>query len=322
MTPIHRVFLVDDHEPWRRRMIAALERNPEWRVAGEAADGLTAVAMAEALGPDLILLDISLPGLDGIQAARQILEQNPRSRILFVSEQHAREIVEAALDTGALGYLVKSDAGMELLPAMSAVVEGHHFVSASLAADHFGICRHVAAFCAGEAQLIDEYVRFAEGALKAGNVLFVSVVESRLEAIRQALQARGVDVDRAVQEGRYCAGSAEAALSDWMVDGVPDKGRIRALAATAMTDIAAASAGQQRRVSALGECAAVLAKSGNTEAAARAEELWDEVVRRYNIDAFCGYCAEDITRDDDDPMFRRICAAHSAVHVRSASTRT
>ena len=103
---------------------------------GETSDGLEAVHKAEELQPDLILLDIGLPTLNGIEVARRIQVVSPTSKILFVSENRSPEIAEEALRTGAGGYVVKSDAVGELLPAVKAVLEGKQFMSASLAG-HF-----------------------------------------------------------------------------------------------------------------------------------------------------------------------------------------
>jgi DNA-binding NarL/FixJ family response regulator len=100
------------------------------------ADGLEAVQQAQELQPDLILLDIGLPTLHGIEAARRIREVSPASKILFVSENRSADIAEEALSTGACGYVIKSDAERELLPAIEAILAGKRFVSASLAG-HF-----------------------------------------------------------------------------------------------------------------------------------------------------------------------------------------
>jgi len=131
-----RVLVVEDYEPWRRYFSTALQKQPELQVIGEVSDGLEAVQKAEELQPDLILLDIGLPTLNGIEAARRIRKVSPASRILFVSENRSADIAEEALSTGASGYVVKSDTGSELLPAVKAVLEGKRFISASLAG-HF-----------------------------------------------------------------------------------------------------------------------------------------------------------------------------------------
>jgi DNA-binding NarL/FixJ family response regulator len=128
-----RVLVVDDHEPWRRFVTTTLQNTEHFVVLGEAADGLDAVQMVKQLQPDLVLLDIGLPRLNGIEAAKQIARVSPHSKILFVSENRSRDIAEAAMETRATGYLVKSDAGNELLPAVEAVLQGKRFISASLA---------------------------------------------------------------------------------------------------------------------------------------------------------------------------------------------
>jgi DNA-binding NarL/FixJ family response regulator len=135
-TPLIRVLVVDDYEPWRRFASTALLKQPEIRVIGEVSDGLEAVRQAQQLQPDLILLDIGLPTMNGIEAARQISVVSPKAKILFVSENRSVDVAEEALSTGAGGYVVKSDAASELLPAVKAVLAGKRFVSASLAS-HF-----------------------------------------------------------------------------------------------------------------------------------------------------------------------------------------
>ena len=128
-----QVLVVDDYAPWRRFVFSALQTKPEFRVIGEACDGLEAVQKAEELQPDLILLDIGLPKLHGIEAARRISKLSPNSKILFISENRSPDIVSEALRAGGSGYLAKSDAGSGLWPAMEAVLQGKQFFSARLA---------------------------------------------------------------------------------------------------------------------------------------------------------------------------------------------
>ena len=130
-----RVLVVDDYEPWHSFVSKTLRNEPELTVIGQVSDGLEAVQQAQQLQPDLILLDIGLPSLNGIEAAKRIRQCAPQSKILFVSENRSRDVAEEALSTGAGGYVVKSDAGSELLPAVNAVLEGKRCISACLAAD-------------------------------------------------------------------------------------------------------------------------------------------------------------------------------------------
>ena len=126
-----RVLVVDDFEAWRHLVISTLRRRP-WQIIGEAADGAEALQKAEELHPDVILMDIGLPALNGIEVARRIHKSAPRSRIVFLTENQSAEIVEEALCSGALGYVVKCDAASDLLPAVEAVLQGKLFVSTSV----------------------------------------------------------------------------------------------------------------------------------------------------------------------------------------------
>jgi DNA-binding NarL/FixJ family response regulator len=125
-----RVLVVDDYEAFRGVVCAALESRPEFQVIGEAADGLEAVQKAEALQPDLILLDIGMPKLNGLDAAHQISRLAPDAIILFVSQETDPDVVAAAVSNGAKGYVCKHNANHELLPAIQAVLRGDRFVSA------------------------------------------------------------------------------------------------------------------------------------------------------------------------------------------------
>lgn len=124
-----RVLVVDDYVPFRQFVCSALAAKPELQIVGESSDGLEAVLKSEELQPDLILLDVGLPALNGIEAARRIRRVAPESKILFVSQESSPDIVQEALTTGALGYVVKAHAGRHLLAAVDAVLKGRHYTS-------------------------------------------------------------------------------------------------------------------------------------------------------------------------------------------------
>ena len=128
MTKI-RVLVVDDFGPWRRFVCSALQKNPELQIVGEASDGLEAVQKASELLPDLIVLDLGLPKLNGIEAARQIRTKSSESKIIFVSQESSADVIQAALNAGGSGYVLKTRAEMDLLSAVEAVLAGHQFVS-------------------------------------------------------------------------------------------------------------------------------------------------------------------------------------------------
>jgi DNA-binding NarL/FixJ family response regulator len=131
MLPI-RVLVVEDFEPFRRFICSTLANNQDLQVVCEVSDGQAAVLKARELKPDLILLDIGLPMLNGIAAARQIRKLCPESKIIFVTQEFSDEIVQEALKLGARGYVAKTKAGSDLLPAVETVLEGRKFVSCAL----------------------------------------------------------------------------------------------------------------------------------------------------------------------------------------------
>jgi DNA-binding NarL/FixJ family response regulator len=133
LTACFRVLVVEDHEPFRRFICSMLEKRPELQIVCEVSDGQDAVRKSGELHPDLILLDVGLPSLNGIEAARQIRKLSHKSKILFVSQESSADVVQEAFRIGALGYVAKVNSGSDLLPAVEAVCQGKRFVSAGLA---------------------------------------------------------------------------------------------------------------------------------------------------------------------------------------------
>jgi DNA-binding NarL/FixJ family response regulator len=128
-----RVLVVDDFEPFLRFIRSMLQERPELQIICEVSDGLEAFQKAEELQPDLILLDIGLPTLNGIEAARRIRKLAPEAKIIFVTQESSADVVQEALSLGAAGYVLKAKGGSELLAAVDAVLQGKQFVSSGLA---------------------------------------------------------------------------------------------------------------------------------------------------------------------------------------------
>jgi len=126
-----RVLVVEDFAPFRRFICSTLTRMGDIRVVGEVSDGLEAIQRALELKPDLILLDIGLPTLNGIEVARQIRELLPESRIIFLSQESSPDVVQEAIGLGARGYVAKIRAGGELRAAIESVISGQLFVDCS-----------------------------------------------------------------------------------------------------------------------------------------------------------------------------------------------
>jgi len=128
-----RVLIADDHEVARRGIRALLENHPGWEVCGEAGDGREAVNSARRLRPDLVLLDIGMPSLNGLDATRQILAAAPDTRVLILTMHDSDQVVREVLAAGAVGFLLKSDAGRDLVAAVEALQHRRTFFTTKVA---------------------------------------------------------------------------------------------------------------------------------------------------------------------------------------------
>jgi DNA-binding NarL/FixJ family response regulator len=338
-----RILLVDDYEPFRRFLSSMLQNSLEVEFIYEVSDGSEAVRRAEELQPDLILLDIGLPKLNGIEAARRIREVSPQSKILFLSQGSSADVVQEALSTGAEGYVVKTDARRELLTAVNAVLRGERFVGSRVARYDFtrrshekslksfqrdtvlapldlpnmGISRrHEVQFYSDDDLFLHGFTQFIGAALKAGNAVIVVATESHRKGLLPRLQAHGSDIAAAIEQGRYISLDAAETLSTFMVNDLPDPARFLKVAGDLIMTAANVVKGERARVAACGECAHLLWAQGNAEAAIQLEHLWDGIARSYAIDVLCGYPLGSFQGGVGSHIFERVCAEHSAVHSR------
>lgn len=129
---VARVLVVDDYKPFRRFLWEVLRKQPGLQVIDEASDGPEAIQKVRDLKPDLILLDIGLPRLNGIETARYLSRFHPEVKVLFISQSADPDVIQEALAGSAHGYIWKQTANAELLPAVEAVLQGNRFVSSQL----------------------------------------------------------------------------------------------------------------------------------------------------------------------------------------------
>jgi DNA-binding NarL/FixJ family response regulator len=133
MTSPFRILIADDHEVVRRGVRALLESHPGWEVCGEAKDGRDAVESAKALRPDLVLVDVGMPNLNGLDATRQILNVLPSTRVLILTMHESEQIIREVLEVGARGFLLKSDTARDLIAAVEALQRRTTFFTSSVA---------------------------------------------------------------------------------------------------------------------------------------------------------------------------------------------
>jgi DNA-binding NarL/FixJ family response regulator len=334
--------VVDDHAAFRQLICSNLQNEPGLLVVGEASDGQAAVQDAKDLLPDLILLDIGLPVLNGIEAARQIREIAPGSKILFLSENRSIDVVREALRSGGEGYLLKSNSANELLPAILSALQGNRYIDSAFAGralakdgdthgelgrnelraktSNAAIARyHEAGFFSDHRRLLEEVTVFLGSALLGGNSAVVIATEECREALLPRLKSYGVDIAQAIEQGRYIAIDAADALSQFMVNGMPDPGRLISVFGDILRMAENAAVAEHPRVAAFGECAPILCAEGNAEAAIETEKLANGLADKYHVDILCGYSADRLQSLMDAHIRERICAEHSAIRSDSES---
>ena len=128
-----RILIADDHEIFRRGLAAELAQVPGWVVAAQAANGREAVTLAADIKPDLVVMDLTMPELHGLEAARRIIAADPAARILILTAHESEQLVREVLSAGARGYVLKSDAGRILVAALQELLEGRMFFTSNVA---------------------------------------------------------------------------------------------------------------------------------------------------------------------------------------------
>src|ERR1700690_1927606 len=122
-----RILIADDHEVVRRGLCTLLQTHEGWEICGEAKDGREAVEMAKQMKPDVVILDVGMPNLNGLAATRQLAQQNPNQKIIVLTITDSDEVIREALDAGARGFVLKSDAARDLVSAVEALQRGRMF---------------------------------------------------------------------------------------------------------------------------------------------------------------------------------------------------
>jgi len=285
-----RVLVAEDYPPFRRFLASTMQNTPELQIICEVEDGPEAVQKAGLLQPEVVVLDIGLPRLNGIESARQIRNISPKSKILFVSQESSADIVQAALETGAKGYVVKVDAGRELIPALQAVLRDEIYVSKSLSgydltnvpdrsASHAVEMRHDSetrrqlglqstrhhevGFYSDDRSLLDGYTRFIAPVLKSGNAAIVIATESHRKTLLARLQAYGLDMSAAIEQGRYIALDNAETIATFLVNDLPDPVRFSKVTKDLIARTVKSVDGEHTRIAACGECAPLLWERGN-----------------------------------------------------------
>jgi DNA-binding NarL/FixJ family response regulator len=302
----YRILIVDDFASFRHFISSTLQQRPELQIIGEASDGLEALEKAKELQPDLILLDLGMPKLNGLETAKRLPLFAPNAKILFVSQETSLDIVQEALRSRGRGYVSKVRAARDLLRAIDAVLRGEQFISGDLeisgGTDVRTPLSHEILFCSNETTLLESLTRFIASALGAGNPAIVWATELHRHNLLQRLGAEGVDTGTAIKQGIYIAADAAETADPERILVV-----LRGLCE------AASRLGKNRpRVAVCGERSGLLWAEGKTDAALQLEQLLNELAKRNDMDIFCVYPVPP--GHEGDPAFEKLCAQHSAAY--------
>lgn len=299
--PLSRVLIVEDFREWRRQIRSLLLARPEIEIVSEAADGAEAVRKAAELTPDLILMDVSLPVLNGIEACRRIREASPSSKIIFLSQEKSIDVVQEALDTGALGYVNKSDAARELARAIDVVLEGRRFISSSLELVRSEVRSprsHEVLFCFDDDAIVDGLSSFISVALGAPEPTIVVVTESHRASLVEKLQRRGFDMKALVRQGTFISVDADIPCSSAQFVQIMGSATQHALEAL----------GNGRRISLCGERAGRLWAQGKIDDAMELERLASQFAAAHNARILCVYPQPHL---HGPQALETVCAQHT-----------
>ena len=302
---IHRILIVDDHDGFRRFIRSRLEKMVGLQVVGEASDGLEALQKARELQPQLILLDIGLPKLNGLETAKRLQIFAPKTKILFLTIESDPDVIQQALKVAA-GYVHKSHAQSDLLSAIETVLKGQQFIGPdseiSGGTDAQSGGSHEIVFCPDEATLLDKLTHFIAKALHAGNPAIVWATEPHRKSLLERLRSKGVDIETATQQGMYVASDVAEPPDERTLDSI-----IRRL-----NETASKRGKKHPRAAVCGERAGRMWAEGKTDAAIHLEQLLNKLVKIHDMDILCVYPSPQ--RQQDDSAFKNLCAQHTAVY--------
>ena len=301
-----------------------LRKHPELQIIGEASDGLEAVQKTEEMQPDLILLDIGLPKLNGIEAARRIRNLSPKSKILVVSQESSAELVQAALSVGALGYVVKSHAGSDLLAAVKTVLQGRTFVGSGLSDRHCvgPTCAitsadneqaHIVQFYTNDNYWQDNVGEFLCTSVREGKSVIVCATPPHVAAVHQRMRAHDIEVQQLEKLGRFIPFDAADTLLKFMSSDLPDQSKFESLLGPVIRHAEAAAVAKHGRVTIIGEMVALLWAEEKVDATIKLEQLWNGLARTHSFHLRCAYPASGFHKERMGETYTSICAQHSEI---------
>lgn len=287
----------------------------EFRLVAAVPDGRQAVEAVSRLDPDIAVLDITMPELDGFRTAQALKKAGARAKVVFLTLHDADEYVEAALRSGANGYVLKSRMEADLPSALRHALAGRTFLpsltSLSTLAGDAG--SHTLHFRANEGSCHDGVVEMLLAAIARGELAVVIGSGALRAGIAQGLDAAGCDLSAVRAKGGYFEFDGADALSLVMRNGLPDRGELAKMVDDLERRRLARAPGGPNRATIFGEMSGLLMQDGNFEGGIRMEQLWSELTHGLPYFTACSYPIRVLRPERHPHVWAAVCAEHSAV---------
>jgi DNA-binding NarL/FixJ family response regulator len=316
------ILIVDDHEMFRGKVRSLIESQPHYRVCGEAGDGIEAIEKARQLRPDIVLMDINMPRMNGLEATRIIRREVPLCRVIIVSQNDAAIAREQARRAGAKGAVTKSDLIRDLLPTIDGVAmeNNNSLDQTQIATAHGGEpwCDllnsaaprdHIVQLYQDQQFLNRAVCRFAAAAIANGEGVILVPTVAHWDAFRPRLEAEGVDVKAAEKRGQLTVVDADNLLPTFMRGGMPDSPVFMGLAASVISE--ARGGGRYPKVRWWGEMVNILWERGEVAASMQLEDQFDQLAHEQDIAIFCSFLMDNFNGDVHARMLPRLGENHS-----------
>ncbi|HEX3738089.1 MAG TPA: response regulator [Terriglobales bacterium] len=338
------ILIADDREPFRRMVRSLVESQPDYHICGEAGDGVEAIERVRQLRPDIVLMDINMPRMNGLEATRVIRSEAPECNVIIVTQNDVTVAREQARSANAKGFVTKSDLARDLLPTIekfrSAKPEAHeaniaHKAESSngrvavennsslhqtkSAADHAepwcGLLNsaaardHIVQLYQDQQFLNRAVCRFAAAAITNGEGVILVPTVAHWDAFRPRLEREGVDVKAAEKRGQLTVVDADNLLPTFMRDGMPDSPVFLGLAQNVISH--ARGNGRYPKVRWWGEMVNLLWERGDVAASMQLEDQFDQLAHEQDIAIFCSFLMDNFDGDVHARMLPRLSENHS-----------
>jgi len=316
-----RILIVDDHEVVRRGVRSLLSARTEWSVCGEAEDGLEAIEKAKRLQPDIVLMDITMSRMDGVQATKVVRQEVPEAKVILVSQNDPSVARMQTADADARDFVAKIDLSRDLLSTIDRVVgERKQKIGGRMnqdiqnepwcgLLDEAAPRDHIVQLYQDEKFLSRAVCRFAVSAINHGEGVILVPTSAHWNALRPRLEAEGVDVQAAQSCGQLTVIDAHLLLPNFMRNSMPDAPLFLGLAGET---IARARGGDRfTKVRWWGEMVNVLWERGDVAASMGLEDLFHKLAHDRDIAIFCSFLMDNFDGDVHARMLPRLGQNHS-----------